>query len=123
MTTLSPVAVLFRKWTLAEMAMRYAQPCPDEVMDNLNEMVSDIERQLAAAPAQSAEDVLYKLFPLVLANFESAAFAHPMVPAMSGGSNGLPVLLDSVVGELRDYAPGIAEAMALPNPFVDREAA
>ena len=41
MSELSPVAVLFRKWTLAEMAMRYAQPCPDEVMNNLCAMVTD----------------------------------------------------------------------------------
>jgi hypothetical protein len=112
------IEAAFRAWCLAELASHYAQPCPDDVMNYLvNEHCTHGE-SLAAQPAGNLEDLLLKLYPLLLANFEpqTARGDHPLVLSLYGGGNGDDKLIQSVMADLVRLVPAIAEATAIEKP-------
>ena len=112
------ISARFCEWRASELAAHYASPCPDDVMNQLICQVEDAADRLAEHPATNIDELLVKLFPLVLANFRPAGHgAHPMVPA-SGDANGSDVLFESVLEDLKRLSPPIIlETMAVPNPY------
>lgn len=111
----------FEAWKLAELASHYTSPCPDEVMDALVEQAGEKLEALHAAPVQSADDLLLKLFPSLVALFEPPAGAAPLCPAV-GEYHG-SYIADGHAAMMRDIGrliPALAEAMAVPHPNTAR---
>lgn len=114
-TTASPVASAFERWANGEMSCHYAQPCPDELMNFLVDRIwADLE-EMAAVPAANAEELLLKIFPLLLATYEPKKDEPPMLPSHGEGNNGSPGLLAAVIADLRRISPEIAQCLAVPN--------
>ena len=111
---MSQVSEAFRAWALSELAMHYAQPCPDAVMNQLCDDTSARAEALADLSAATADDLLLKLFPLLLANFEPEGGAPPML-LEPDAANGSSSLVRSVIADLQRICPMIAQLMAAPH--------
>lgn len=116
MTACPPISKAFTVWAFAELAVHYAQPCPDDVMDQLVNVADDRLGVLAAMPANSADDIILKLFPLIIDYFEPKAGDPPMRPAFDEGENASTAdrLVQSIVADLSRLSPEISRAMAAP---------
>lgn len=78
MTATPEIQSAFKRWAMAELACHYAAPCPDEVMDGLTGAVSDAFDALQGMPPTSGDDMLLKLYPLLLREFEPGAGDPPL---------------------------------------------
>lgn len=122
MSAAPAIEAAFLSWAHSELAGHYANMCPDEVMDHLvNRAWADLDL-LGKLPAQSSDDLLLKIFPLLLATYEPKSGDMPMVPTF-GENNGDPELLKSVVQDLARLSPAIAKMMAAPHFNTERRAA
>jgi hypothetical protein len=109
------IAATFKAWSLAELASHYAEGCPDEVMDRLTGEAMALPKALAALPAASADDLLLKVFPLLMASYEAHGSRPPLLPHYDYMGNGSEELLSAVTEDMRRLCPEIAEAMAVPH--------
>lgn len=105
----------FCQWKLAELASHFAAPCPDAVMDELTEMTFHRLEPLAEAVSVSAEDILLKVFPLLLAKYEPPLGAPPLVPHFDRGPAEHQMLLESAIEDMRKLCPAIASALDVPH--------
>ena len=64
------VAARFDDWRRAYLVAHYAAPCPETVMNALVEEEYERKGRLSDQPAANADDMLLKLFPIILAEFE-----------------------------------------------------
>jgi hypothetical protein len=108
------IVAAFEAWKLAELAMYYATPCPDEVMDRLGESASDTFATLMVLPAKTAEDGLLKAFPLILREFEPRLGEPPMRPGPARSYNYSPEFLDKLATDLGDASPILRAALGAP---------
>jgi hypothetical protein len=72
------VLVAFENWKCSELAARYAEPCPQEVMEHLVDAESQLFDDLMDLPAANADDMLLKLYPVMLREFEPKRDAPPL---------------------------------------------
>lgn len=113
MTASTEMQAAFTTWSLAELAAHHAEPCPDEVMSALVENTSTALARLASSPAVTCEDLVLKLFPVFLADFEPKCREHPLVPNYDNGA--CPIDADGFAAILADFqrlVPAISGAMA-----------
>lgn len=120
MSATPEIADAFRGWKFAELASHYAQPCPDEVMNKLVDDTYDRLGHLASLPAVSADDLLLKLFPIVLAYFEPKVDDPPLLPVFDQGEGERDGLCQSIIEDFCRLSPDVARAMAAPHRLKQR---
>ena len=115
------VAMAFDAWMLAALAVNYAKPCPDDLMNALVDQEYAAMARLATAPAATCDDLVLKLFPVLLAEFEPNGGDHPLVPLAQGGSGGVGDQgLATILSDLVRLSPAARAAM---DPKWRRDAA
>lgn len=114
MTASAQTLAAFEAWKLAELASHYAAPCPDEVMDHLVEQAGNAFDALQAAPASSADDVLLKLFPLIIRDMEPLKGQPPMRPMASRSYSYPDAFYDRLIGDLGSVSAPLRAAIASP---------
>jgi hypothetical protein len=115
------IAAAFEKWKLSELAAHYAAPCPDEVMNCLAAWTGETFEALSALEPQSADDMLLKLFPVLLREFEPKV-GEPMLKLSQSNSYVYhDVFITRVNQDLARLSPTLAKAMAEPDPYAERE--
>ena len=123
MTASPRMLACFADWQRAYLTAHYAAPCPDHLMNALVEQSTDRERALAECPATNADDLLLKLFPIILAEFEQARGDAPLMPKFEGVGCLIGKPADerfrSVVADLLKISPCIAAASAAPYSLVE----
>lgn len=112
------VLAAFEAWKLAELAAHYAEPCPDEVMNMLVGRASDASDALHAIEPTSADDMVLKLFTLLLRDWEPSVGGHPMRPHGDDAE-----FVTRLIAQLGATSPALAAAMAEPWPGRRRRAA
>lgn len=110
------IAAAFEKWKLAELACRYAEPCPDAVMDSLVKIQSDAFDALQTLQPKNGEDMLLKLFPVLLREFEPKSGERPLCPAESRSYNYDDAFYVQLREDLARVSPVLREAIAEPHP-------
>lgn len=124
MSAPSPAIVAaFQNWKLAELAAMYAAPCPGEVMDQLVQIEGGFFEALQALPVTSPDDMLLKLFPILIREFEPKAGEHPLRPSSSNMYNYDADFLARLIADLGNASPILRSAMEVENPHVERLAA
>lgn len=123
MSATPEIANAFKRWAMAELACHYAAPCPDAVMDRLTDAQAEALESLQAMPPASADDILLKLYPLLLREFEPR-IGEPPLRLRDSSAYGYD---DAFMQRLRDDLCGVSEAlrevMDEPHPSVRRAAA
>jgi hypothetical protein len=109
------VEELFFRWARCEIASHYAQPCPDEVMDQLVGDTSVCMEQLAATPAESLADVALKMLPPLLYEYEPKAGDPPLIPNPESASSDDRGLIASILADLGQHAPEVALLLNTPH--------
>lgn len=104
----------FEAWKVAELAAYYASPCPDEVMNALCSISSVAFDRLQETPVTSADDMLLKMFPLMLREFEPMRGQAPLRPVQSTSYNYDRAFVDRLCDELAKLSPALADAIAQP---------
>lgn len=116
------MAKAFKAWQMAELATHYAIPCPDSVMDALVNDASDRLDALNRTPPATADDLVLKLFPLLLWVFEPKPGDPPLYPMITEavGTN----IVDGYRAMIRDIgrvSPLVAMAMQAPHRLAQDE--
>jgi hypothetical protein len=114
MTASPQMLAAFEAWKLAELASHYAAPCPDEVMEHLVELAGTAFDALQAAPAANADDMLLKLFPLVIRDMEPAKGEPPMRPMASRSYSYPDAFYARLIADLGTVSPHLRAAIASP---------
>lgn len=114
MTASPEMLAAFEAWKLAELASHYAAPCPDEVMNHLVDLAGDAFDALQAAPAETADDMLLKLFPLVIRDMEPRKGQPPMRPMASRSYSYPDAFYDRLIADLGAVSAPLRAAMASP---------
>ncbi|WP_335308995.1 hypothetical protein [Sphingomonas phyllosphaerae] len=112
----------FQAWKLAELAMHYASPCPDEIMDHLVQQTYVTFDALQATPAENADDVLLKLYPIMLREFEPKKGEPPLRLSGSSSYEYDEAFRDRLNADLCGVSAQIAAAAAEVNPHGRRAA-
>jgi hypothetical protein len=123
MSAASATQAAFVRWRDAELAAHYAAPCPDEVMNQLVDIESESFDALQALPVTTPEDMLLKLFPILLREMEPAANEHPLKPGESRAYGYDRMFYERLTADLREASPAIRAAIDAPNPYECREKA
>ena len=110
----------FEAWKLAELACHYAELCPDAVMDNLVSIQSEAFAALQALPPNTGDDMLLKLFAVLVREFEPKTGEPPLRPSESRNYSYDPALLDRLRDQLGHVSPILRDAMAEPHPTQGR---
>jgi hypothetical protein len=77
--TVSPqILAAFDNWKCSELATLYASPCPEDLMQHLADAESQAFDDLMALPAANADDMLLKLYPIMLREMEPRADDPPL---------------------------------------------
>ncbi|ARR52155.1 hypothetical protein HY78_01105 [Rhizorhabdus wittichii DC-6] len=122
--TLSPVRAAFIAWRDARLASYYAYPCPDSLADKLYKDAIAAEWALAAAPAETAVDIVLKLLPLHLSINDPPAAAEPLRPVVEREPNSRYISDDfweALIDDMARVEPLIADAFkAHPSDFYVR---
>lgn len=105
----------FEAWKNSELASHYASPCPDDVMTHLTTREGDAFDQLQLAPAACAEDVLLKLFPILLREFEPGLGEDPMRPGRSRSCSYDDAFYDRLIADIGAVSPVLLAAMQSPH--------
>lgn len=114
MTASPQTLAAFETWKLAELAAHYAAPCPDEVMDHLVGLAGDAFDALQAAPAANADDMLLKLFPLVIRDMEPLRGEPPMRPMASRSYSYPDAFYDRLIADLGSVSIQLRSAIESP---------
>lgn len=117
------ILAAFETWKLAELAAIYAAPCPDAVMNSLVDRSYDAFDTLQGLPPGSADDMLLKLFPLLIRDFEPSEGRPPLRPEQSRAYSYDEEFVARLISQLSDTSPAIAAAMAEPCPSERRRKA
>lgn len=117
------IAAAFEAWKLAELASHYAAPCPDEVMTSLVNIESDAFDALQAMPPANADDMLLKLFPILVREFEPQMGEPPLRLSQSRAYNYDAAFIASLNAQIGTANPVLAAAIAEPHYSATREAA
>lgn len=123
MTASPEILAAFEAWKVAELAAHYAAPCPDEVMNALVERIGDAFDVLQALPPTSADDMLLKLFPFIIRDFEPSKGRPPLRPEQSRAYTYSDDFISRLIAQLAAASPAIGAAMAEPHPSSIRGAA
>ncbi len=115
MTASAPILAAFAAWKDAEHIVFLAEPCDDDVMDRLTDFSAVAFHDLQAIPAESAADMLLKLFPILLRVFEPAKDAPPLRPGYSAWCGYEPAFFDALNSEISRLSPQLLEAINLPG--------
>jgi hypothetical protein len=116
MTASSEITHAFLAWKHAELACYYAEPCPDAVMDSLVTIQSDAFAALQALKPQSCDDMLLKLFPVLVREFEPKTNEPPLRPSESSNYEYGEAFYARFHQDLAQMSPLIRDAMAEPRP-------
>lgn len=122
MTASPQTLAAFEAWKLAELASHYAVPCPDDVMEHLTGLASDAFDALQVAPAANADDMLLKLFPLLLRDMEPLTGEPPMRPAASRSYNYPPAFYERLTADLGLVSLQLRAAIETPHRSSERAA-
>lgn len=114
MTASPQTLAAFESWKLAELASHYAAPCPDEVMGHLVELAGDAFDALQAAPAENADDMLLKLFPIVIRDMEPGRGQPPMRPMGSRSYSYPDAFYERLIADLGSVSTPLRAAIASP---------
>lgn len=114
MTASPQTLAAFEAWKLAELASHYAAPCPDEVMDHLVGLAGDAFDALQAAPVENADDMLLKLFPIVIRDMEPSRGQPPMRPMESRSYGYDDAFYERLIADLGSVSPHLGAAIASP---------
>jgi hypothetical protein len=104
----------FEAWKMSELAAHYAAPCPDDLMEYLVDAESSAFDALQAAPVASADDMLLKLFPLLLRDMEPASGEPPFRPSLSRSYTYDAPFYERLIADLGTTSPALRAAMAEP---------
>ena len=117
-TASPPIVERFEAWRVSMLACHFAEPCPDEVMDELCDREVERMRELLAVPATCAGDLLLKLFPLAMNEVTGRVNGQPFALAVERRP-GTHYIEDDVwealVRDLPVFSVEIAAAMASPS--------
>lgn len=116
MAVSTEIAAAFEKWKLAELACRYAEPCPDAVMASLVNIQSEAFDVLQTLQPKSGDDMLLKLFPVLLREFEPKGAERPLCPGESRSYNYGDAFYVQLREDLARVSPVLQEAIAEPHP-------
>lgn len=106
----------FDRWRLAVAASHFATPCPDEIMDQLVSLEGDACGALLQLQPQSADELLLKLFPLLLQDNEPRRGEPPLKPQMTNDDTVIThAVFDDVIRDLQRLSPSIAAAIGIPH--------
>ncbi|MBB3347344.1 hypothetical protein [Sphingomonas sp. BK069] len=109
------VAAAFQDWKLAEVAVHYACPCPDVIMDQLTDRAGVLFERLQALTPANADDMLLQVYPILVREFEPKRGEPPLLLSMSSLNNYEPAFVDRLNRQLASVCPAIAEAMSVPH--------
>lgn len=124
MTASAPMVVAFDAWKLAELAMHYAAPCPDAVMDHLNEHAGAAFSALQAMPPENADDMLLKLYAVMLREFEPRRGEPPMRLSTSRSYEYDEAFYERLNADFASVSGEIASAAAAAvSPYAQGESA
>lgn len=115
MTPSPEIAAAFETWKLAELASHYASPCPDDVMTRLVDIAWEAFDALQATPAASADDMLLKLFPIVLREMEPGLGDAPLRPSASRVYDYPEAFYDRLRADLASVSAAVRDAMESPH--------
>ena len=110
------IARAFEAWKLAELACHYAEPCPDEVMDNLVSIQSEAFKALQALEPGNGDDMLFKLFPVLMREFEPKMGDGPFWPTESSSYDYGDSFFAQLRQDLGRVSPTLGAAIAEPHP-------
>lgn len=104
----------FEAWKLAELATYYADPCPDEVMDQLVDLSHAAFNALQSAPAVTADDMILKIFPIVLAEFEPRLGEPPLRFSVTDQPNYDDAFCARLIADFSNVSLQIRDALDVP---------
>lgn len=108
------IRAAFEAWKAAEIAAYYAAPCSDEHMEQMVDVAGRAFDALQACPVLTADDMLLKLFPLLIRDMEPPTGKPPMRPTDSRSYSYPPSFYERLVADLAAVAPQIGDAMGHP---------
>lgn len=123
MTASATMMAAFEAWKLSELAMHYAAPCPDDVMDHLVTSSEAAFQVLQAVPPASADDMLLKLYPILLREFEPHRGDPPLRLSKSSCREYEHAFREQLNIDLAATSSQIAAAAAEPNARPERNVA
>ncbi|TCP36530.1 hypothetical protein [Sphingomonas sp. BK235] len=109
------VAAAFQDWKLAEVAVHYSCPCPDEIMDQLTDRAGVLYEHLQALTPANADDVVLQLYPILVREFEPKRGEPPLLLSTSSTHNYEPVFITRLCRQIAAVCPAIADAMSVPH--------
>ena len=116
--SLTPSTVAaFETWKLAELAAHYAAPCPEEVMNDLVDRAGEKFDALMAMPVASANDLILKLFPLLLRDMEPRAGDPPLRPVASKSYAYEDAFYARLVADLAAVSTHLSDAIETPHKY------
>ncbi|QTH21973.1 hypothetical protein HRJ34_00065 [Rhizorhabdus wittichii] len=121
---ISAVRAAFIAWRDALLTSYYAFPCPATLAEKLYDNAIEAEKALAAAPAETAADVVLKLLPLHRSVNDPPAAANPLRPVVEREPNTHYIpddFWESLIDDMARVEPLIADAFkAHPSDFYIR---
>jgi len=100
----------FNRWQLAEAASWFAAPCPDHLMDALVHETSLAHAALVAIVPTSADDLLLKIYPSLLEEYEPSANPLALAPAVDW-TEAARATVTRLMSDLVAISPPIAAAV------------
>lgn len=114
------VLAAFREWKLAELATHYATPCPDALMDSLTDKENEAFHALQSITPTSADDMVLKLFPLILRDMEPKTGQPPLRPSQSRSYCYDDAFIERLCDQLGIVSSELREAIAEPHQSMMR---
>lgn len=109
---MTAVGQAFMAWSASVLAAHQADGCPDDIMDGLVEASSLRYHELATMPAQTCCELVLKLFPLMLDQFEPEVGEDPLVPTLVSGATKRDLdAFGTILADMRRLVPAIDKAL------------